>query len=189
MDTSFFGPLAMTKATLPYMREHGSGTIINVSSAITLMAGAASGTYSATKHALEGFTDALACETGASGIRTIIILPGAFLTLGPDSRSEIKAAKAPSAAYNDTPVKATMDMIEAFLGNQPGDPEKAAARMFEIVTGTGIGMGEKLAEKGREGKALRVPLGKDVGGMLKVKLQDLNEVLDQGQEIAESTDF
>ena len=187
MDTNYFGPLAVTRALLPLLRERGSGTIVNISSEITLIAAAACGNYSASKHAIEGFTEALACETGALGIRTIMVVPGGFLTMGPESRAYVKTAKAPDAAYDKTPVKASMEMIEAFMGNQPGDPNKAAARMFEVVTSTG--MGATLVEKGRAGKVLRVPIGNDVWGLFKAKVQDLNEVLEHGQEIAESTDF
>ncbi|KAI9711120.1 MAG: hypothetical protein M1828_001972 [Chrysothrix sp. TS-e1954] len=186
MDTHFFGPLAITTAALPHMRERGSGTIINVSSCITLNPLPGGGIYIASKLALEGLSDTLAGETGCLGIRTIIVIPGAFRTNVANPGTQTKAARS-TAAYDKTPVKATADMVESVHGRQPGDPDKAAVRMFEVVTGTGIG--EKLVEKGRAGKALRLLLGKDTWGMLEVKLQDLNDISEHGREIAESTNF
>lgn len=64
---------------------------------------------------------------------------------------------------------------------QPGDPELAAKRILEVVTGTGLGAGLE--------SQLRVPLGSDVFGMLKAKIASLNETAVKLKEVAFSTDF
>lgn len=79
-ETNFFGHLAMTKAVLPQMRKQRSGHIIMLSSMAGLIAQPLISTYCATKHALEGWSEALRIETHSLGIRVVLVEPGAFET-------------------------------------------------------------------------------------------------------------
>ena len=80
MDTNFFGQVAVTKAVLPTMRKQNSGHIIIVSSILGLMGQPMVSSYCASKHALEGWAEALRIELRALGIRVVLVEPGAFKT-------------------------------------------------------------------------------------------------------------
>ena len=80
LDTNFFGAVAMTQAVLPTMRRQGSGHIIMVSSIAGRMGQPVVGSYSASKHALEGWSESLRIETRSLGIRVVLVEPGAFET-------------------------------------------------------------------------------------------------------------
>lgn len=75
-DTNYFGLVRLTKAVLPVMRERKQGHIINISSIAGLMAVPFMGHYSASKFAIEGYTEALYHEVIALGIRVSLIAPG-----------------------------------------------------------------------------------------------------------------
>ena len=77
-ETNFFGTVALTLAVLPQMRERRAGHIIMVSSASGLSAQPVAGCYSASKFALEGWSEALRLETACLGIRVVLVEPGAY---------------------------------------------------------------------------------------------------------------
>ena len=79
-DTNFFGHVAMTKAVLPVMRRQKSGHIIMVSSIAGLMASPVLSSYASSKHALEGWSEAVRIELRSLGIRLVLVEPGAFET-------------------------------------------------------------------------------------------------------------
>lgn len=80
LETNFFGTLAMTKAEVPHMRERGQGTIINVSSISGRMAMPGLAPYSASKFALEGFSESLRFELLPLGIHVVLVEPGSYKT-------------------------------------------------------------------------------------------------------------
>ena len=79
-ETNFFGAVAMTKAVLPTMRQQRSGHIIQVSSIGGLHGSVTVSSYSASKHALEGWSESLRMEVNALGIKVVLVEPGAFQT-------------------------------------------------------------------------------------------------------------
>ncbi len=81
-ETNVFGAMAMTKAVLPQMRARRSGVIVNVSSAVTIRPLAALAVYTASKAALNAFTESLALEAALFGIRAKLVLPGSAPTTG-----------------------------------------------------------------------------------------------------------
>jgi NAD(P)-dependent dehydrogenase (short-subunit alcohol dehydrogenase family) len=80
MEVHFFGPVALTRAALPHLRARGSGAIVQFSSLGGRLSFPGVGAYSATKFALEGWSEGLAAEVGPLGIRVLIVEPGAFRT-------------------------------------------------------------------------------------------------------------
>jgi NAD(P)-dependent dehydrogenase (short-subunit alcohol dehydrogenase family) len=79
-ETNFFGAVAMTKAALPTMRRQRSGHIIMVSSIAGLSGSMTVSSYSASKHALEGWSESLRLEVNSLGIKVVLVEPGAFQT-------------------------------------------------------------------------------------------------------------
>ncbi|MDQ0578420.1 oxidoreductase [Streptomyces rishiriensis] len=75
-NINVFGVMRMTKAVLPHMRARGSGRIINISSVLGFLPAPYMATYSASKHALEGYTESLDHEIRAYGVRALIVQPG-----------------------------------------------------------------------------------------------------------------
>ena len=79
-ETNFFGAVAMTKAVLPVMRHQRSGHIIQISSIGGLQGSMTVSSYSASKHALEGWSESLRLELNPLGIKVVLVEPGAFDT-------------------------------------------------------------------------------------------------------------
>ncbi len=75
MDVCFLGAARMIRLTLPHLRQT-RGIIVNVSSINGLLATPFEGAYTASKHALEGFSEALSMETHDQGVRVMVVEPG-----------------------------------------------------------------------------------------------------------------
>jgi NAD(P)-dependent dehydrogenase (short-subunit alcohol dehydrogenase family) len=75
-ETNTFGTMAMCQAVIPQFRARGSGTIVNVTSSVTLVSMPLAAAYTASKQATEGFTGSLAHELGHFGIRAKLVEPG-----------------------------------------------------------------------------------------------------------------
>lgn len=75
-NTNTFGTFEMTRAVLPQMRAKGAGVIVNVSSSVTLKPLPLAPIYTASKAAMNAFTECLSLELAPFGIRAHIVLPG-----------------------------------------------------------------------------------------------------------------
>jgi NAD(P)-dependent dehydrogenase (short-subunit alcohol dehydrogenase family) len=91
-DTNFFGLVRMTRAVLPHMRRQGSGRIINIGSVLGFLPMPYGALYSATKHAVAGYSESLDHELRTRGIRVSVVEPAFTKTqfdansLEPDAR-------------------------------------------------------------------------------------------------------
>jgi NAD(P)-dependent dehydrogenase (short-subunit alcohol dehydrogenase family) len=79
-ETNLFGVLRVTQAVLPGMRERKSGRILMLSSVAGLVTPPTYGAYSASKHALEGLSNALRLELYPFNIPVVLIEPGYIVT-------------------------------------------------------------------------------------------------------------
>ncbi|MFM0557234.1 oxidoreductase [Paraburkholderia sediminicola] len=79
-DTNFFGIVRMTRAVLPHMRRQGSGRIINIGSVLGFLPMPYMALYSATKHAVAGYSESLDHELRTMGIRVSVIEPAYIKT-------------------------------------------------------------------------------------------------------------
>ncbi|OCC23281.1 short-chain dehydrogenase/reductase [Croceicoccus estronivorus] len=82
VETNTIGVMAMTKAVIPQMRKRRSGTIVNVTSSVTLGDFPLAALYAGTKHAIEGFSASLAHELAYFDVRVKLVEPG----YGPTTR-------------------------------------------------------------------------------------------------------
>ncbi|MBX9189110.1 SDR family oxidoreductase [Bacteroides sp. K03] len=80
MDTNFLGMVRVCRSVLPIMRRQRKGKIINISSIAGLIAVPYQGFYSASKFAIEGYSEALSLEIHPFGIKVCVVEPGDFNT-------------------------------------------------------------------------------------------------------------
>ena len=75
-ETNTLGTLAMTQAVLPQFRQRGRGVVVNVSSSVTLKPLPLLSVYTASKAAVNAFTESVALELAPLGVRLHLVLPG-----------------------------------------------------------------------------------------------------------------
>lgn len=128
IDTNLLGAIWVVQAALPFLREHGSGHILQVSSIGGITAYPNVGGYNASKWALEGISQALAGEVAPFGIKVTLIEPDSFSTgFGATARFAD-----PHPAYD--PLRAALggdDFKESLKGG--GDPDASAQAVLELV--------------------------------------------------------
>lgn len=129
-DANVFGLFAMTRAILPGMRERRRGHIINITSVAGIVGFPGSGYYAASKHAVEGWSDALAAEGKPLGIKVTCVEPGPFRTDW--AGRSLKQTPNRIADYADT-AGARLKGTAAGSGKQAGDPQRAGEAMIRIT--------------------------------------------------------
>jgi NAD(P)-dependent dehydrogenase (short-subunit alcohol dehydrogenase family) len=130
MDTNFMGTVNVCSATIPHLRQTGGGKIINLSSLGGVMGVPFQGFYSASKFAIEGYSETLSLEVHPFRIRVVLIEPGDFNT-GFTSNRVISEKTQHSTAYGKQFSK-TMAIIEK--EEKSGDnPVKIAKLMYRII--------------------------------------------------------
>ncbi|MEI7717106.1 MAG: oxidoreductase [Mycobacterium sp.] len=87
-DINVFGVMRMTNAVLPHMRKQGSGRIVNISSIFGLMPAPYMAAYSATKFAVEGYSESVDHEVRDDNIRVVVVEPGGTRTGFDDNAAE-----------------------------------------------------------------------------------------------------
>jgi len=131
MDTNFNGMVHLTKIILPVMRQHGGGTIINFSSIGGLMGLPFQAFYSASKFAIEGFSEALRMEAGRFNIKVVVINPGDFCTNNSANRRKFLTPLTDDDPYHRQ-FEETLSVIEK---DESGGwkPEVLAGKILKIV--------------------------------------------------------
>ena len=123
-ETNFFGTMRVCRAVLPVMRQQGSGRILNVSSIAGQIGIPFQALYSASKFAVEGFTEALRMEVAAFGIQVVLVEPGDFRTGFTAARRMVQGAVGQGfslAEAHGNPVGQGFSLAEA-QGNPEGLP-------------------------------------------------------------------
>jgi NAD(P)-dependent dehydrogenase (short-subunit alcohol dehydrogenase family) len=177
-NTNVFGTLTVTRAVLPYMREQRSGTIANMGSIGGWRGTTGAGLYCSTKFAIAGITEALRAEVAPLGIEAVCIEPGYFRTnfLSPGHRT-------PTVNRIDdyegvmAPIR---NIFNTYDRAQPGDPEKGAQLIVEILTHSGRAAGKEIP--------VRVPLGSDAIVFITEKNEETLGVMREWKDISSSTD-
>jgi NAD(P)-dependent dehydrogenase (short-subunit alcohol dehydrogenase family) len=170
MDLHLFGPASLVRAALPAMRAQGSGTIVQMSSQGGRISFPGVSAYSASKFALEGWSESLAGEVAPFGIRVMIVEPSRFRT-GFHGSLEFTAT---TDAYGDNLAALRADMA-GVDGRQEGDPDKAARIIADLVNGDEL--------------PLRLPLGAEAIERLGNAHRDGLAEIERLADLARSADF
>ncbi|WP_182047549.1 SDR family NAD(P)-dependent oxidoreductase [Curtobacterium sp. ME26] len=110
------GPMRLTRAVLPLMISAGSGAVVNVASEAALRASAAGAAYTASKHAIAGFTKSVAFFHGPQGIRANAVAPGAVATnIEAPMRSEYAAGRVGPIMQTTIPPVAQPEQLAAAI--------------------------------------------------------------------------
>lgn len=131
LSTNVIAPMRLCRLVLPGMRERGAGTIVNVTSVAGRLPIAPQALYAASKHALEGASEALAQEVAPFGIRVVIIEPGVILTPIFFKGDDSGRAESPYAAAYERASR----MFTSLLAD-PSPPELVADTISESISTT-----------------------------------------------------
>lgn len=171
IETNLFGVIIMTKAALPYFREHKSGHIIQVTSIAGRIGPIGRAPYAAAKFGVEGFSESLAKEIAPLGVKVTIVEPGGFRTDFAGSSTSFYEGR---PEYEST-VGATVRFQRDYNGKQPGDPAKAASVLLHLAS---------LPEP-----PLRLLLGRDSYHAAEKIALEKQESDKKWKDLTESTDY
>jgi NAD(P)-dependent dehydrogenase (short-subunit alcohol dehydrogenase family) len=118
METNYFGAVRCMQAVLPGMRAAGAGLIVNTTSIAGRVAAPFFGSYCATKHALEAYSQSLRYEVAPFGVDVALVEPGPFGT-------NLLAGSKPPEREN---------VLETY-GQLGGIPTQMAAQFAEMLAG------------------------------------------------------
>jgi len=165
-EVNFFGVVRMCSAVLPYMIEKKQGLVINIGSLAGLFGLPYQGLYSASKFAIEGYSESLRMELRNTGVKVTVVNPGDFKTDFTGNRE-----KAPFPLKNESLKKEFEAAVAAMEKDESvgADPSKLAAQICKIV--------EKSNPKhnylvGAIGQTIAVTLKSILPGGLFVKLMN-----------------
>src|SRR4051812_42599103 len=132
IETTFFGPVNVTRAALPVMRAQRSGLVVTISSTAGLEGGEFTSAYAASKFGVEGWMESLAPEVAPFGIRTMLVEPGFFRTelLTPESTNYDE----PSIDDYAERTEQTVAVWNSMNGQQGGDPAKLANALVQLAS-------------------------------------------------------
>lgn len=125
-ETNTFGTMAMTQAVLPQFRQRRAGVVVNVTSSVTLKPLPLLSVYTASKAAVNAFTESLALELEPFHVRARLVLPGRAPSTRFGDNARPRMAGSTHEAYADftqrvfaavrdtaTPVTYPQDVVEA----------------------------------------------------------------------------
>lgn len=125
-ETNTFGTMAMTQAVLPQFRQRRAGVVVNVTSSVTLKSLPLLSVYTASKAAVNAFTESLALELEPFHVRARLVLPGRAPSTRFGDNARPRMAGSTHEAYADftqrvfaavrdtaTPVTYAQDVAEA----------------------------------------------------------------------------
>jgi NAD(P)-dependent dehydrogenase (short-subunit alcohol dehydrogenase family) len=131
IETNLFGPMNVTRAVLPVMREQRDGHVITVSSIAGLVGQEFCVAYAAAKFGVEGWMESLRFDVEPFGIRTTIVEPGFFRTeLLVDASTTWAELSIDDYAERSAATKAAW---QGMNGRQAGDPAKLAHALLAVA--------------------------------------------------------
>jgi NAD(P)-dependent dehydrogenase (short-subunit alcohol dehydrogenase family) len=132
-DVNVFGPHRLMRAVLPYMRDQGSGTVINVTSITDRFPIAGSGAYSGSKSALAKVSQAARQEVRGQGIDVVVVEPMVVATEFYDRMRDELVDVDRRAAYTD--LYEVLELLHTIKSDGPGivSAEAVAETMLEAA--------------------------------------------------------
>lgn len=130
IDTNFFGVVNVTRAALPIMRRQKSGCILQISSVGGRLASPGNSSYHAAKWAVGGFTESLAQEVAAFGVKVCAIEPGGMRTNWGFRANQETPVLLPE--YEQS-VGAFIKAVASVWGNENSDPAKVAQVILKLA--------------------------------------------------------
>jgi NAD(P)-dependent dehydrogenase (short-subunit alcohol dehydrogenase family) len=124
-DVNFFGVLRVCRAVLPVLRQQESGYVVNIGSIGGLVAIPFQGLYSASKFALEGFTESLRLEVSRFGVHVVLIEPGDHRTGLTSNRKTTEESRS-NPAYRDRFLRA----VERTAADEQNGPDARAVALL-----------------------------------------------------------
>jgi NAD(P)-dependent dehydrogenase (short-subunit alcohol dehydrogenase family) len=170
-EVNVFAAVAVMQAFLPFMRQRRRGHIVNITSMGGTITMPGIAFYCGSKFALEGISETLAKEVKDFGIAVTAVAPGSFRTDWA-GRSMVRSAR--SIGDYDALFDPIREARAARSGKQPGDPDKAAAAILELVD---------MAEPPEH-----LLLGSDALALVRAKLEATRASLDRHEALTRSTD-
>lgn len=172
VETNFFGVVNLVRAVLPHMRKRRDGHIINVSSVGGRGSVPGLSAYQSAKWAVSGFSEVLAKETSAFGIKVIALEPGGMRTdwgtIASEQRVELLKEYEPS-------VGALLKYLESYFGSEIGDPRKVADVVVDLV--------------GRDDLPAHLLLGSDALAVYASAEGERQRALEEWAEVSRSVDI
>lgn len=135
LKTNYLGPMSLIRSVLPIMREQGGGRIINVSSVSGMVSMPTMASYSASKHALEGATEALWYEARPYGIKVSLVEPGfinsdSFKHVVKSKKAQLSASlRGPHSEYYES----MTPFIEKLMRWTFATPERIAKKIERLM--------------------------------------------------------
>src|SRR5580698_5122894 len=129
-EVNFFGVVRVSSAVLPGMIEKKQGLVINIGSLAGLFGLPYQGLYSASKFAIEGYSESLRMELQNTGVKVTVLNPGDFKTDFTGNREKL-----PFTLNNDK-LKAEFEAAVAAMEKDEGigaSPDKLAQKICSIV--------------------------------------------------------
>jgi len=132
-ETNVFGVMNVMQAVIPHLRDHGGGTIVNITSGVGLAAVPLLALYTATKHAVEGLSESLSYELESQNILVKLVEPGAMRTTS-FTANTMEASQAVSVPAKYKPY---FDHMMRSMTNYPlpdADEEQVVATIHAAAT-------------------------------------------------------
>ncbi len=132
-EVNLFGLGRLTQLIIPYMRSNKFGKIVNISSAAGKMYSPLGGWYTASKFALEGFSDCLRIETKPFGIDVIIIEPGTINTGFDKIAFDTLLKYSENGAYRKLAKNSVILMKSNFSNKKSSQPKCIAKKVSKVI--------------------------------------------------------
>jgi len=170
-DVNVFGAVAITKAFVPFFRQRRRGHIINITSMGGYLTMPGIAYYCGSKFALEGISETLGKELKAFGVFVTAVAPGSFRT---DWAGRSMQRSPRQIADYDALFDPIRQAREEKSGKQLGDPVKAAQAMLQLIES--------------DNPPAHLLLGSDALKLVREKMAQLSEEIDQWEALTRSTD-